>query len=204
MVGRPFTGWRFHRKALSQEDWAMRSPRTAARQALDPARRTAADRHLQGEIDKAIAGLVDGAPAEAACRLARVLAAVLEPSWAEHTSFQNEALFPIVAREERLTPDIPALLERLGREHGEIGAYHREVTTILTRIVARQRAATAAECTCLSEALELRRRHHAAEAVLEDLIPVPLDAADRATLADWTASREAPPFPVNLIYQFWE
>jgi len=182
----------------------MRSPRTTARQTLDPARRTAADRHLQGEIDKAIAGLVDGIPAEAACRLARVLAAVLEPSWTEHTSFQDEALFPILARGEGLAREIPILLERLGREHGEIGAHHREVATILSRLVARQRAATAAECTCLSQTLELRRQHHAAEAVLEELIPVPLDDADHTALAEWTASREAPPFPVNLIYQFWE
>jgi hypothetical protein len=182
----------------------MPSPRTSARQTLDPARRTAADRHLQGEIDKAIASLVDEVPAEAACRLARVLAAVLEPSWTEHTSFQDEALFVIIARGERLSPGMPALIERLCREHGEIGAHHREVATILTRLVARQRAATAEECICLSETLELRRRHHAAEAVLEELIPIPLDDADHTMLADWTASRDAPPFPVNLIYQFWE
>jgi hypothetical protein len=189
---------------ISEKGWAMRSPRPAARRTLDPARRTAADRHLQGEIDKAISSLVEGVPAEAACRLARVIVAVLEPSWTEHTVFQDEALFPIVAKRERLAPEISTLLERFGREHSEIGMHHRELAKILTRLIARQRMANTSESSCFLQTLELRRRHHAAEAVLDKLIPAQLDEADQTILADWAASRDAPPFPVNLIYQFWE
>jgi hypothetical protein len=184
----------------------MRSPRdqAAARQTLDPARRTAADRHLQAEIDKAIAGLVGGVPLHAALRLARVLGVVLEPSWSEHTSFQDEALFPIVARAEGTTPEIHALLARLGREHAEIGERQREVSSILGKLVAGRTVVSAAQSACLSQALELRRRHHDAEAVLDDLIPVALDATDRAALEGWIVNRAEPPFPVNLIFEFWE
>lgn len=173
-------------------------------QTLDLGRRLATDRHLQAEIDKGIESLAGGLPAPVGLRLARVLRAVLEPSWSEHTDFQGEALFPIIAKSEGATAETRTLLERLEREHAEIGERHREVSAFLTSLVAGRRVESTGLSPCLMQALELRRRHHDAEAALAPMIPAVLDAADRAALKHWESSRVAPAFPVNLILDFWE
>src|SRR5688572_15758899 len=101
--------------------------RTGTRRTLDLAQRLGADRHLQAEIDQAMADLVETSPSSLGHNLARVLCAILEPAWAEHTSFQDDALFPILARTGAATADTHELLDRLGREHEEIGARQVEV-----------------------------------------------------------------------------
>ncbi|MBN8913830.1 MAG: hypothetical protein J0H65_17580 [Rhizobiales bacterium] len=177
-----------------------RSPR----QTIDIGRRLAADRHLQVEIDKGLASLADEPPSAAGQRIARVLSAVLEPSWSEHADFQDEALFPIIAKARTTTLDTRALINRLGREHAEIGRHQREVTVILNNLVAGRLTSRNGIVPTFSRVLDLRRRHHAAEAALETMLPAMLEQTDRTALDHWAASRAAPPFPVNLILDFWE
>jgi hypothetical protein len=166
--------------------------------------RLGADRVLQAEIDKAMAGLADGLPSIQGLRLSRVLSTVLEPSWAEHRSFQDEALFPILTKANCAQPQVHPMLARLSREHDEIDAHQGELLSFLNAHINGQRAVTAKLTVCLTEVLSLRRRHHEVEAALESLIPAALDAADRAALDHWAASRPAPPFPINLAREFWD
>lgn len=173
------------------------------RQTIDIGRRLAADRHLQVEIDKGLASLTEDPPSDVGQRIARVLSAVLEPSWTEHADFQDEALFPIIAKARGATLDTRALLNRLGREHAEIGKHQREVTVILNNLVAGRLMAKDGVAATFFRVLELRRRHHDAEAALDRMIPE-LEPPDRAALDRWVASRAAPPFPVNLILDFWD
>lgn len=176
----------------------------SARQTRDLNQRIAADRHLQSEIDKGIESLAGDLPAQVGTRLARVLSTVLEPAWSEHTCFQDEALFPLLARRALQTPDIGVLLDRLGGEHAEITEQHREVSAFLTSSLAGRRRSNAELSACLLTTLDLRRRHHSAEATLVHMVPVKLDAEDCDTLDAWTATRKATSFPVNLILDFWE
>jgi hypothetical protein len=175
----------------------------SSRQTLDLGRRLAADRHLQAEIDKGLATLSDDPPSSVGLRIARVLSAVLEPSWSEHADFQDEALFPIIAKAGEATLQTRALLNRLGREHTEIGQRQREVTVILNNLIAGHPPVDGLAAS-LSPVLRLRRDHHDAEAVLERIVPATLEQADRDALDRWAASRAAPPFPVNLILEFWD
>lgn len=174
------------------------------RQTIDIGRRLAADRHLQVEIDKGLASLADEPPSVAGQRIARVLSAVLEPSWSEHADFQDEAVFPIIAKAPDTTLDTRSLLNRLGREHAEIGKHQREITVILNNLVADRLTSRNALVLTFSRVLDLRRRHHDAEAALERMLPAVLEPTDRMALDRWAASRAAPPFPVNLILDFWE
>ncbi len=174
------------------------------RQPIDLGRRLAADRHLQAEIDKGLASLAEDPPFAVGQRIARVLSAVLEPSWSEHADFQDEALFPIIAKARGATLDTRALLNRLGREHAEIGEHQREVTIVLNGLVAGRTTSRGQGALTFSRVLDLRRRHHDAEVALEHMIPAVLEADDRTALDLWAASRATPPFPVNLILDFWD
>jgi hypothetical protein len=178
--------------------------RSSAPQTPDLAQRLGADRTLQAEIDKAMAGLAEGLPSLQGLRLARVLSTVLEPSWSEHQSFQDEALFPILAKANSARLDDHPLLARLSREHGEIGAHQQELLSFLNAHINGQRAATAKLTVCLTEVLSLRRRHLDAEAALGLMIPAVLDAADKAALDFWASGRATPAFPINLAREFWD
>ena len=176
------------------------------RQTIDLGRRLAADRLLQIEIDKGLASLAEDPPSAVGQRIARVLSAVLEPSWAEHADFQDEALFPILAKAPNTTPDTRALRNRLGREHAETARNQRDIAIILNKIAAGRPMTPSSGGATLAfmRVVDLRRRHHDAEAALEHMIPKDLETADRTTLDRWAASRDAPPFPVNLILDFWK
>ncbi len=89
--------------------------------------RIAADRMLQLEICTALESLADNLPNVVDLRLARALVGVIEPSWSEHVSFQDDALFPILLRRHDATRGVAATLERLRLEHAEIRDRHVEV-----------------------------------------------------------------------------
>lgn len=183
----------------------MRSPQArSVQQALDLSKRIAADRHLQAEIDKGMESLATGLPEPIGQRLARVLTAVLEPAWSEHTTFQGEALFPIVARSAAEPEEVRNLLAELDREHAEIGKRHREVKVLLGNFVAGRRIGDGGLNACLIETVALRRRHHSAEAVLTHMVPENLDTAACDALDQWASTRTASAFPVNLILDFWD
>lgn len=184
----------------------MRPPHNQpdGRQTHDLGWRYGADRCLQTEIDKALAELGKGLPSPLGLRLARVLTTVLAPSWNEHASFQEEALFPILAKTGEATAETRLLLVRLGREHVEIGERQQEAVSFLNNVACGRAVASGTLGACLAEVVALRRRHYDAEAVLESLIPAALEAPDRVALERWKSARGGEPFPLNLILDSWE
>jgi len=170
----------------------------------DLAQWIAADRRLQSEIDRAMARLAECVDTGVDLRLAQILSAVMEPSWKEHMSFQEEALFPLLVRLHGVSPDMAGLLARLGDEHGTIGTAHDEVAVHLHHVAGGWRAAKAAGrdlAAALGRALSLRERHGAAESSLADALPPRLGEDDQAAMAQWFATRAAHPFPLNLVIE---
>lgn len=167
----------------------------------DPLGRTAADRHLQEEISQALENLADSLPALTDLRLARVLGTILEPSWSEHASFQDNVLFPIIARHSHRdgAGELEAVLERLVAEHAELADRHAELVEQLEELAGGKLANFDMLGYLLRSVFDFRRRHVRREAEIERLVPRLLTPADRATLSTWTAGRPAPPFPLNLI-----
>ncbi len=177
---------------------------TPIRQTIDLGQRLAADRHLQAEIDKGLASLAENPPPAVAQRIARVLNVVLEPSWLEHADFQDEALFPILAKSKHTTLDTRALLNRLSREHAEIGERHRGIMIILGHFIAGRPTPADGVAAALTEVVGLRCRHYETESALGELLPGALETADRRALDVWAATRDAPWFPVNLVLDLWD
>jgi hypothetical protein len=170
----------------------------------DLASRYGADRCLQTEIDKALAELTKGFASPLGLRLARVLTTVLAPSWSEHASFQEEALFPILAKAGDATAETRLLLVRLGHEHVEIGERQEEAMSFLNDIAGGRSVTSGKLGACFAEVAALRRRHYDAEAMLEPIIPAALEGPDRVVLERWTAGRGGQPFPLNLILDSWD
>lgn len=175
----------------------------SAQPTLDISRRIAADRYLQREIDKSIESLSATRVPVAGTRVARMLATVLEPAWAEHASFQDEVLFPLLARRTE-APELSLLLDRLGGEHSAIAEHHRLVSAGLTSFLSGRHQNDGRFHTCLRATLELRQRHYAAEAALERLVGAHLDSADCDRLITWRDTRKASAFPVSLILDCWD
>jgi len=175
-----------------------RFPSSPARGIPDLAQWIAADRKLQAEIDTAMTRIAEGPPGHVDFRLTRVVATVLAPSWSEHVRFQEDALFPLIARLADTTDETHAMLARRGEDHADIGACQSEAAAILNDVVD-GRDRTDRLGTCLARTVALRRRHHDAESGLSGLLPSPLDADDEAAIAQWIANRSSPPFPLNLL-----
>lgn len=174
-----------------------------SRQSPDLFQRLAADRRLQAEIDNSLVRLIDGLPYLTGICVARVLSTVLEPSWTAHASFQDEALFPILAKGSDSAPEIHTLIERLGGEHAEIGERHRAISRSLDLLGMGVSLMDARQRDTLAQTLALRQLHHAAESVLEQRIPTVLGSTDRAVLEQWMARQPRAPFPANLMLDLW-
>ena len=157
------------------------------------------DRQLQGEIDKAMTNLIEGLPLRVNVKLARLVEAVLAPSWSAHRDFQDEALFPMIAARDGTTPEVRALLERLSLEHAEIESRLVKISRYLEQFDTGRSMSASDMGACIRQTLALRRQHCSSEATLERLIPEDLDASEQAALERWQANRTAP-FPINILF----
>lgn len=179
-------------------------PQCQTRQPSDLIQRTRADRQLQTEIDKALASLRDGLPFLVDLRLARVLDKVVEASWSEHARFQDEALFPLIAKSKDTPPDVRSLLHRLGNEHIEIAKRQSDTMIRLRNIALGRRVAESGLQGALERTLNLRRHHNEAEAALENAIPRVINSIDQMEFKQWAASNGACSFPIGLILDLWD
>lgn len=165
-----------------------------------------ADRQIQAEIDRGLASLVESPPLKVAHCISRILSAMLVPSWKEHADFQEEALFPALVRSETSTLDTRAFLNRLCREHAEIGECHHDILDMLSEI------ATADELPSNGDDLArelarlriLRRRHLEDETALDSLLLTALSPRERATLNHWIEGKGARLFPVLRLQDCWK
>lgn len=160
----------------------------------------AADCILQDEINRGLALLL--APPEGIDeRLVRALARVVEASWAEHVSFQERVVFPLVAGECRGALGILMAIDRLRQEHDDLGRHHAQLKELLTVQAAPQRAGRIPPelYQALRSTLDKRRRHLDAEDVIADHVPPSMPAQSEALYDQWLSSRPGLPFPVGLL-----
>lgn len=164
---------------------------------LDIAWMMAADREIQSEIDKGLATLVR-TPPEDVCRcIARILCSVLVSSWSQHVDFQDEALFPIIARSDATTLEMRSLLNRLTREHSEISEHQRDISQLLHDVVAGRTAMQGAVTLGVLHVIQLRSAHQKAEAAIDRLIPGMLAPGERESLERWAKSRDTLFLPLH-------
>jgi hypothetical protein len=174
----------------------------SAKLPLDIAWMMAADREIQAEIDKGLAALVRTQPEDACRCIARILCSVLVSSWSQHVDFQDEALFPIIARSNATTLDMRSLLNRLAREHSEISEHQRDVSQLLHDVVAGRAAIEGTVTLGVSHIIQLRSAHQKAEAALDRLIPDTLAPSESEALERWAASRDTLFLPLHLLRDF--
>lgn len=191
-----------NQKGSGQADRASQAQTGVRGSHLDPCQRVAVDRMLQFEICCALECLADGLPDIKDLRLARALISVLEPSWLEHVSFQDEALFPILLRRHHASRELAQSLERLRRDHIEIGDRNREVNEQIELLLAGDAPDPEMFGYLLRSAFDSRRRHIESELVLvEAYLPSMLTPAERTIVDVWHSTRPQPPFPIGLLLE---
>jgi hypothetical protein len=155
---------------------------------------------LQLEICAALESLADSLPDVADLRLARALTGVLEPSWTEHVSFQEEALFPVLMKRHDHSKSLQTELERFQREHVKISDGNAELGEQIELLIGGEAPDPGMLGYLLRNIFESRRRHIDDEAALiEAFLPSLLTPADRVALEMWMATRKKPPFPISLL-----
>ncbi len=155
---------------------------------------------LQLEICTALESLADNLPNVVDLRLARALVGVLEPSWTEHVSFQDEVLFPILIRRHDATRGVAATLETLRREHDEMRDRHTEVIEQICLLIVGEQPNPDMLGYLLRGVFEGHRRHIEGETVfLDATLPSLLTDDDHEALESWHAARPEPPFPIRLL-----
>lgn len=164
------------------------------------ARRLDADRTLQLEICCALETLADELPEVPDLRLARVVNSILRSSWDEHTGFQEDVLFPILARRDHGTGQLAVLVDRLRREHIEISERNHELSDHLLDLLLTPAQDPVRLGYILRSAFENRRRHVELEdEILAPLLPETLAPFDRRLLEGWDAARPDTPFPLSVL-----
>ncbi|MDO9384583.1 MAG: hypothetical protein Q7T86_17170 [Hyphomicrobiaceae bacterium] len=163
--------------------------------------RISTDRLLQQEITVSLEHLADHLPHVSNDRLPRMLFALLEFSWAEHVSFQRDALFPILRLSASSRSNIDALIDRLEVEHVEISDRHIDVQEHIGNLLDGSPSPPDVFGYALRNAFEARRRHMDGEAELAHWLPPVLAPADAERISRWQSSRADPPFPLNVLYE---
>lgn len=174
--------------------------RRKGRRPIDVRARMRADRELQAEISACLEHLADHLPNVPDDRLPRMLEAVLPFAWAEHVSFQRDALFPIL-RKRSAPREIEDLLDRLEREHLEISGRHSGVQEHIGNLLGGDPPCPQEFGQTLRGAFQLRRLHLQGEADLDHWVPGKLSPADLDRVDAWHASRIEPPFPLNVLFE---
>lgn len=167
---------------------------------FDLLERVHADRALQAEITHCLEELANHLPRVSDERLPRMLSDILEFSWAEHVSFQRDALFPIMRQRSKDQTALP-FLAQLELEHAEIADRHQDVQEQIGSILDGATSSPDVFGYVLRSAFELRKRHMQSEVHLQGWFPRILAPIDLALIASWQSSRTEPPFPLNVLFE---
>ncbi|MBN9276630.1 MAG: hemerythrin domain-containing protein, partial [Hyphomicrobium sp.] len=79
---------------------------------MDPIRLLHEDNALRLDLCDLLEHIADGLPANAAPQLAQLASTALERGWTNHVAFEEQALFPILARHRHGNPDLLAGLDQ--------------------------------------------------------------------------------------------
>lgn len=175
---------------------------TGRRHPLDLKEMISEDRQLQRELTAALEQVADSLP-QFDPPLLRVIQAVLEPSWQEHVSFQNEALFPIVKRIGAPPAEIQAMLDQLSAEHLALSEHQANAGRQIAKLMRGRISDFEVFGKEMREVFDLRQRHLDREAQLELWLPLRMDPLAHQVIDAWLRSRPSPRFPASLILD-WE
>jgi hypothetical protein len=167
--------------------------------AADIRAQIAADGRLQHEISLALSDFAASLPGLSDLRVVRVLTRTLEPSWAEHVSFQDEVVFPILMQRADKAPHIAATIGQRQAEHAELAEWHGEVAHELRGLLDGDDANGGAIASLLKNTCDMRNRHFGAEAPLGSALPTAFTHADVNLLEAWRACRPRPLFPFSVL-----
>jgi hypothetical protein len=156
-----------------------------------------ADVHLQQEIDHALLAVADALVMRGDPRVVRILSRTLEPSWAEHVSFQSEVIFPII--EARRGAEARSSIHRLRADHADLSQHHSEVGKALAAMLAGGGEDTDWLGALLRTTIASRRSHFVRDAALDRWLPAPFTEPEGVLCARWVTTRPAPRFPLNLL-----
>jgi hypothetical protein len=165
--------------------------------ATDIRARIDADAFLQAEINRALLAIADSMSQGSDLRLVRILARTLEPSWAEHVTFQDEVVFPIVLG--RHTRGVAPIVGRLRSDHVRICECNADIGKRLGCLLLGQPGDAAALEAALRAAFVLRRDHLHVDAALNGWLPATFSAAEVSLCCVWETGRPDPRFPLNLL-----
>ncbi|MFA5898530.1 MAG: hypothetical protein WC829_05395 [Hyphomicrobium sp.] len=156
-----------------------------------------ADKRLQREICASLLGLAETLDNRLDLRLARVLSRTLEVSWAEHVSFQEDAMFPILTAHHGNR--LQSMMDARHSEHSRLAQLHDQIGRRLNGLLATGNMAAGNLQTYLREACALRMSHLAFDADLEDELPAVFTDDEIRLFASWSEARPALRFPINLL-----
>lgn len=156
-----------------------------------------ADALLQQEISRALIATAETLSTGSDPRVVRILTRTLEASWAEHVSFQDHVIFPILVGRhgERVNDKI----DRGRSEHASLAQQHFKVGRLLDALLdpghliadgleALIRATHAERCS-----------HLALDAELYSMLPQTFTDTECLHCGQWWTSRPRSRFPLNLL-----
>lgn len=156
-----------------------------------------ADAHLQKEINHALCAVADTLANGGNRRLARILTRTLEPSWAEHVSFQDEVIFPILIG--RHGGELNERLDRGRLEHSSIAELHAEIARHLDDLSGVDGNMAEGLEALLRHTHAQRLSHIELDAQFDEWLPQAFSDAEHALCEKWTQTRPHPRFPLNLL-----
>jgi hypothetical protein len=156
-----------------------------------------ADAVLQAEINRALLAIADSMSQGSDLRLVRILVRMLEASWAEHVTFQDEVVFPIVLG--RHTRGVAPIVGRLRSDHVRICECNSDICKRFDRLLREQPNDPVELEAAVRAAFERRRDHMHVSAELTGWLPATFSAAEASLYCVWETGRPTPRFPLNLL-----
>ena len=157
----------------------------------------AADSLLQAEITQGLIAVADSLPYGSDPRVVRILARILATSWAEHVSFQDLVVFPIlIGRHGRRLAEA---VERQRSEHALLSQQHRDLVRQLDSLLSKISNDTSGLEELLRHTCALRRSHLEVDEHIDNWLPASFSGDETALCTEWATQRPAPRFPLNLL-----
>lgn len=109
----------------------MRAPSEVSCPILDPLVLLDEDNALRLDLCDLLEHIADALPENAAPQLAQLAATAIARGWVNHTTFEEQALFPVLRRYGRSHPELAACIAQLASEHVTDVAFDQELIDTL-------------------------------------------------------------------------
>lgn len=159
-----------------------------------------ADAMLQREITQALLAVADTLATGTDRRIVRILTRILDTSWDEHVSLQDEVIFPILA--SRHGAVVQESIKARQSEHASLSQRHSEIGRQLAELLA-QDAVLADRLEGLLRGTHAQRLAHLErDAELDGWLPQSFTETECLLCGRWSDARPHLRFPFNLLRQF--